>query len=168
MLIRYYLINRPKGYYGVILYFANDGNLREYLNQNLKLSWAEKLCMATEITQGLNSLHFHNIIHRDLHSKNILIHQGNALVADFGLAKKINESQNHDIHGISAYTEPQFILNGLNHRNKKHDIYSLGIVLWEISSGKLPFKDIEDQKCILSIIRETREVPVEDAPIEYK
>ncbi|KAF0539132.1 kinase-like protein [Gigaspora margarita] len=48
------------------------------------------------------------------------------------------------------------------------EIAHLGIVLWEISSGKLPFKDIEDQERIQSIVRGTREVLVEDAPIEYE
>ncbi|KAF0477227.1 kinase-like protein [Gigaspora margarita] len=69
------------GYYHMILQYASDRTLREYLMANFtKLQWTDKQCIAKEIALGLLFLHDNNIIHRDLHSKNILIHQRNQIL----------------------------------------------------------------------------------------
>ncbi|RIB10571.1 kinase-like domain-containing protein [Gigaspora rosea] len=61
----------------MILEYANEGTLRQYLETNFtRLQWTDKLNIAKEITLGLLFLHSHDIIHRDLHSNNILIHEG--------------------------------------------------------------------------------------------
>ncbi|KAF0437567.1 kinase-like protein [Gigaspora margarita] len=76
----------------LVLQHAEDGNLRDYLQKKhvdglYKILWAELIKIATEITIGLTYLHSKDIIHRDLHSKNILINDGKALIADFGNQK---------------------------------------------------------------------------------
>ncbi|KAF0542821.1 kinase-like protein [Gigaspora margarita] len=114
-IIAFYGVTKDdSGYYNLILQYADNGTLREYLEANIiKLQWADKLRIAKEIGLGLLFLHDHNIIHRDLHSKNILIHQGIPKLTDFGLSKQINETSmtsNSIIHGMPAYIEPQCLI----------------------------------------------------------
>ncbi|RIB23140.1 kinase-like domain-containing protein [Gigaspora rosea] len=76
----------------MVLEYADEGTLRDYLMVNFtKLQWTDKLHIAKEIALGLLFLHDNNIIHRDLHSKNILIYQKQPKITDFGLSKQINE-----------------------------------------------------------------------------
>ncbi|RGB34758.1 kinase-like domain-containing protein, partial [Rhizophagus diaphanus] len=70
--------------------------------------------MALDITSGLNFLHSKEIIHRDLHSKNILVNNGRLLIADFGLSKKLAEVTTNSIgnkKGITQYIDPQCFKN---------------------------------------------------------
>ncbi|RIB06354.1 kinase-like domain-containing protein, partial [Gigaspora rosea] len=164
----------------MVLKYANDGNLREYLKKNFtRLQWADKLRIAEKIASGLLFLHSKNIIHRDLVSilfficiksmnfnslilylfrsiqKNILIHDGQPMIADFGLSKEIKESSmtsSSIIHGMRPYVEPK---QGYK-RDKKSDIYSIGVILWEISSGKPP-----------SYFQGNSEKPIEGTPSQY-
>ncbi|KAF0496460.1 kinase-like protein [Gigaspora margarita] len=113
-----------------------------------KLQWTDKLCIAKEIALGLLFLHVNNIIHRDLHSNNILIHQKQPKITDFGLSKQISETSmtsNSTAFGIPAYIEPQcFIQQGFK-RDKRSNIYSFGVILWEISSGRPPLQNFESR-----------------------
>ncbi|CAB4376186.1 unnamed protein product [Rhizophagus irregularis] len=132
--------------YIIILQYANQGNLREYLEKSfLSLHWKDKAQMALDITCGLKYLHSRQIIHRDLHAKNILVNNGRLMIADFGLSKHLTEIKSNSILlGMPAYIDPQCYINNNYKRNKKSDIYSL-----EIARGK-------------------REVSIEDTPIKYK
>ncbi|KAF0499941.1 kinase-like protein [Gigaspora margarita] len=125
----FYIAYSPDGAYDLVLEFADDGDLREYLkNKFLHLNWADKLRMAKEVTQGLVFLHMNNIIHGDLHSKNILVHRGNMMITDFGFSRHMNETSSTDPinFGMPAYLEPQSLKNPLHVHNKISDIYSLG------------------------------------------
>ncbi|RIB22661.1 kinase-like domain-containing protein, partial [Gigaspora rosea] len=103
----------------------------------------ELIKIAKEITTGLKYLHDKKIIHRDLHSKNILINDGIAMIADFGISKLLDEtsSSSSNVAGIAAYIEPQCIIQCEQKvkRDKKSDIYSLGVLFWELTSGVPPF-----------------------------
>ncbi|KAF0471953.1 kinase-like protein [Gigaspora margarita] len=147
-IIEFYGITKDnQGYYNMVLQLANDGNLRQYLRKNFKkLQWKDKLHIAIEILGGLIFLHDKNIVHRDLHSKNILIHQGQIKIADFGLAKEMNEaskSTTSAVQGMTAFIDPQCLIIPKYKRNKKSDVYSFGVILWEISSGRPPFESYD-------------------------
>lgn len=159
-------------HYVLILQFANEGNLREYLRKNFKeLKWTDKYRIGKEISQGLLFLHNNNIVHRDLHSKNILVHERKMMIADFGLSQNINDdvqTSNRSIHGMPAYIDPQCFRNSSYIRDKKSDIYSLGVIFWEISSGRPPFQSFTSREAIvIHIFRGSREIPVEDTPQKY-
>ncbi|KAF0458584.1 kinase-like protein [Gigaspora margarita] len=156
----------------LVLQFANGGNLRDYLSNSFNdLKWEDKFRMAKEIAQALLYLHNKDIIHRDLHSKNILVHEGKMLLADFGLARYINDDptiSDNIIGGMPAYIEPQCFKNPSYIRNKKSDIYSFGVILWELSSGKQPFQSFTSIEAIaIHVFQGHREKPVDDTPIQY-
>ncbi|CAG8440517.1 4204_t:CDS:2 [Funneliformis caledonium] len=93
---------------------------------------------------GIACLHEENIIHRDLHSSNILVNKGEIKISDFGLSKHLGEMSSaiSDVKGDIAYIEPQCLSNPEHKRNVKSDIYSVGVLLWEISSGRSPFRSL--------------------------
>ncbi|CAG8632714.1 13312_t:CDS:2 [Cetraspora pellucida] len=163
------------GGFMLVLQFANGGTLREYLqnkhsNELFKIKWAELIRIAKEITDGLNYLHSKNIIHLDLHSKNILINNGKALIADFGISKNLDDitSSSTTTQGVVAYTDPQYLLNGKEFkRNKKSDVYSLGVLFWELTSGVPPFRNLTSMKKMLEIANNNREKIITGTPKNY-
>ncbi|CAB4380389.1 unnamed protein product [Rhizophagus irregularis] len=84
--------------YLLIMQYANGGDLRNHLKDNFEnLTWGDKKNLAFQIADGLNYLHNEGILHRDLHSKNILIHEHNAKITDFGISK-IQNDQNSTVY----------------------------------------------------------------------
>ncbi|KAF0558611.1 kinase-like protein [Gigaspora margarita] len=165
-IIMFYGVTKDSnGYYTMILQYADEGTLREYLKANfIRLQWSDKRRIAREITRGLLFLHDNNIIHEDFHSKNILIHQKKSIIADFGRSKLINKTSmtsNSIIHGMPAYIEPNRLINHMYKCDRKSDIYSIGVILWEISSGKPPFQHITNEKIIVHISQGDKEEPIE-------
>ncbi|RIB24272.1 kinase-like domain-containing protein [Gigaspora rosea] len=158
------------GIYSLVLQYAEGGNLRGYLRVNFpKLQWSDKLRIAKEIAQGLMFLHNNNVAHRDLHSKNVLVHEDKMMIADFGLSRQINEpSITSGAHGMPAYREPQCFNNPSYIIDLRSDIYSFGVILWEISSGRPPFQSFElEASIVVHIFQGNREIPVEGTPSEY-
>ncbi|KAF0499725.1 kinase-like protein [Gigaspora margarita] len=152
--------------YNIVLQYADEGNLREYFKRNFaKLEWADKLLIAKGIAFGLLFLHNNNIIHRDL---NILMHQGQPKIADFGLSKQTNGTSstlNSVINGVPAYIDPQCFLDENYKRDMKSDVYSFGIILWEISSGMPPFQHISNAMVVaIHILNGKREESKDGTP----
>jgi serine/threonine protein kinase len=103
-----------------------------------------------------------------------LVHQNSIKLADFGLSKRIEESSNFrsKLFGIVPYVDPKSFSkhNQKYSFNEKSDIYSVGVLLWEISSGKPPFyKEGEpyDVSLALKILQGLREEPIPDTPEDY-
>ncbi|POG81377.1 kinase-like domain-containing protein, partial [Rhizophagus irregularis DAOM 181602=DAOM 197198] len=167
--------------YLLILECADSGTLGNYLKVNFdKLDWKMKLQFAIQIADAVSCIHQNDIIHCDLHSDNILIHQNTIKLADFGLSRRLAEvSTQKDILGIVPYIDPQHFqeqtkndTNGYHYKpSKKSDVYSVGVLLWEISSGQKPFKSYDKfyqkPKLIMEIINGKRESPIPNTPIDY-
>src|SRR5436190_3170523 len=91
------------------------------------------------------------------------------MIADLGLSKQLGEiNSNSKPLGMLAYLEPQCYKNSNYKRNEKSDIYSLGVLFWEISSGRIPFLNNEPHNIWLKICNGLRETPVDDTPLKYR
>ncbi|CAB4381731.1 unnamed protein product [Rhizophagus irregularis] len=169
---RFLGITKDSDYYILVLEYANEGNLRDYLKKKFTyLRWNDKIQMALDITGGLKFIHSKEIIHRDLHSKNILVNNGKLLIADFGLSKKLAEITTNSVgnrQGMIEYIEPQCFKNKKYKKDKKSDIYSLGVLLWEISSGRIPFSDCSRDLLDYYIKNGDREDPIDGTPPKYQ
>ncbi|RGB31808.1 kinase-like domain-containing protein [Rhizophagus diaphanus] len=128
-----------------LVFELKDCSLRDYLdNHYISLTLKDKLDIIEHICLGLNCIHSYNIIHRDLHSGNIL-HSfkkiSDASISDFGLCRPAgeikSENSKENIYGIVPYIAPE-VLRG-NEYTQASDIYSLGIIINEIIFGNRPF-----------------------------
>ncbi|GBB87501.1 hypothetical protein RclHR1_00140005 [Rhizophagus clarus] len=159
--------------YILVLEYADSGTLNTYLDEHFnELTWEDKLCLALQLTSAVYSLHEQDIIHRDLHANNILIHQKNIKLIDFGLSRKIVEASNNasQILGVMPYIDPKKLRSRDYKLDKKSDVYSVGIIMWQISSGYRPFsKDdvICDATLCLSILSGERGEIIIGTPVEY-
>ncbi|RIB09319.1 kinase-like domain-containing protein [Gigaspora rosea] len=97
-----------------------------------------------------------------MHSKNILVHKNKIMIADFGLSKNMDEeskTSNSILYGIQSYIDPRCFKDPLYKRNKKSDIYSFGVILWEISSGQPPFISFASKEAIPYHVTQGRNLP---------
>jgi serine/threonine protein kinase len=99
----------------------------------------------------------------------VLIHQNTIKLTDFGLTKKVDEElkSRSDLFGIIPYIDPKKFIWKKYPLSKKSDIYSIGVLLWEISSGQPPFKGKSTFNLITQIQRGLRETPISDTPTTY-
>jgi serine/threonine protein kinase len=147
-----YRFKMPNGTfdYGILQYYP-DGNLSRLI-KNHDLTLDQKECIALGIISGIDHLHKHDIVHRDLKSANILIskrNQGDYIpkIADFGLSKQFDETENSYFSnsfagGSLLYVAPEQ-LAGIQIR-KNVDLWSLGVILIELFTGELPFVSTQD------------------------
>ncbi|KAF0484866.1 kinase-like domain-containing protein [Gigaspora margarita] len=166
-------------HYMLVLAYADSGTLRSYLQSHIEhLSWIDKVNFALQLVSAVKSLHAVDIIHRDLHSNNILVHQKCIKLTDFGISKRLDEAttSSRKFGGIIPYMDPQSFGRSRNENrkfkfDKKSDVYSVGVLMWEISSCYPPFKDDIEQHqlapLILDIKDGVRESPIEGTPPSY-
>ncbi|RHZ75049.1 hypothetical protein Glove_217g4 [Diversispora epigaea] len=159
----------------IVFEYANNGSLRQYLKSNFrKLDWNAKLNLAKQIANILMYLHSNDIIYGRLNSENILIHNGNIKLNVFGITKIISNSLKFLTNNLGPmqymYMDPQY-LELFNITGKKSsDIFGLGIILWEISSGNPPFEMESSSNIDLlnNIAKGKRETEISGTPHKYK
>ncbi|RIA78715.1 kinase-like domain-containing protein, partial [Glomus cerebriforme] len=160
----------------LVLEYANQGNLRVFINTKNNnegsFEWKERVRLAIQIAEGLLYLHEElNIAHRDLHTKNILINNGDIKISDFGLSKNLDSkmSSKNNLYGILPFIDPYKLKNMKFELNKRSDIYSLGMVLWEISSCRMPFPHLKNEEVCLFfyILNGLKEEFIRGTPMGY-
>ncbi|RIB14466.1 kinase-like domain-containing protein [Gigaspora rosea] len=104
------------------------------------MEWKDKLTILLHIIFDLQTIHSQNFIHRDLHSGNILQNsQTDANIADLGLLKSVDTPEYNGVYGVLPYIAPEVLIG--KPYTAASDIYSFGIIMWEISSGKPSYYD---------------------------
>ncbi|EXX57691.1 polo kinase CDC5 [Rhizophagus irregularis DAOM 197198w] len=140
-------------------WFNSLNNWYNYLKNN-------KLEILQDISKGLKYIHDNKFIHRDFHSGNIFS-ANNWKIGDLGLAQSENsESPNNEIYGVIPYIAPE-IFKGAAF-SKEADIYSFGMIMWELTTGCKPFANVEhDIHLIYKILDGERPKITEDTPKCY-
>jgi serine/threonine protein kinase len=128
----------------MIIKFADKGNLRNVLSKNFNnIMWKNKIELLYHSLIDLKELHKLGYFHKDFHSGNILqieynVDSYDSYISDFGLSGPANEQKSDDkVYGVMPYIAPE-VLNGEPYTSSA-DIYSVGVIMAELSSGKPPF-----------------------------
>ncbi|PCI36712.1 MAG: hypothetical protein COB50_04370 [Thiotrichales bacterium] len=148
--------------YCMVMEYMPYGDLYNILHGKATVSWKVRLQWAKDIGVGLKYLHKNKIVHRDLKSPNILIDAGkHAKIADFGLSEtkeyvSLHSNQHSSIAGSTRWMAPELHDSGSKYYElgctKQTDIYSYGIVLWELATCKLPFYHAKTNRQAISAI----------------
>ena len=151
-----------------LLYFVmpvvTGETLRAYLKRVQQLPIAEAVRIAREVAGALDYAHRHNVVHRDIKPENILLHDGSALVADFGIALAVQSagSQRMTQTGLSLGT-PQYMspeqAMGEKSIDARSDVYALGAVTYEMLTGDAPFTGSTVQAIVAKVMTE-RPTPI--------
>jgi serine/threonine protein kinase len=125
----------------IVMEYVNGKTLKRIIKENVRLSYSKTINIAIQIASALECAHKNNLIHRDIKPHNILVtEEGIAKVADFGIAKVANSmtiTNSSQIIGSAHYFSPEQAKGGFV--DCKTDIYSLGIVMYEMVTGKVPY-----------------------------
>ena len=117
-----------------------EGNLRNHLqNNHSKLTLKNRITILRDLCVPLYDIHEKDLIHCNLHSCNMLIQGGNCYITDLGLCGPVDDELSGKIYGIIPYIAPEVLQGSKN--TKQSDIYSIGMLMWEIFAGHPPFDD---------------------------
>src|ERR1700719_4946699 len=126
----------------IVFEYVEGETLKERIRRLGRLPIAESVAYAIEIARALGAAHARHIVHRDVKPQNVLIdEEGSAKVTDFGIARSLNEEGLTDdgrVLGTTDYVAPEQALG--RPVTGQSDLYSLGIVLYEMVTGEVPFK----------------------------
>ena len=133
-----------EGFLYYVMPYVEGESLRDRLNREKQLPVDDALQLAREVADALDSAHRHEVIHRDIKPENILLEEGHAVVADFGIARAIDAAGGTKLTetgialGTPAYMSPEQA-SGERELDARSDIYSLGCGLYEMLAGQPPF-----------------------------
>ena len=138
-IVSIYDVGEEDGMYYIVMELIEGITLKKYIEEKGKLTVKEAVGISLQIANGLDSAHRHNIIHRDIKPQNILIaRDGTAKLSDFGIAKAASSNTiTANAMGSVHYISPEQARGGYS--DEKSDIYSLGVTMYEMISGTLPF-----------------------------
>uniref|UniRef100_A0A8C6Q5H5 Mitogen-activated protein kinase kinase kinase n=1 Tax=Nothobranchius furzeri TaxID=105023 RepID=A0A8C6Q5H5_NOTFU len=155
--------------YCILMEYCAQGQLYEVLRVGRKITPSLLVDWSMGIAGGMNYLHLHKIIHRDLKSPNMLItHDDMVKISDFGTSKELSDkSTKMSFAGTVAWMAPEVIRN--EPVSEKVDIWSFGVVLWEMLTGEIPYKDVDSSAIIWGVGNNSLQLPVpESCPDGFK
>jgi serine/threonine-protein kinase len=142
-----------------VMPFVEGESLRARLNREKQLPVAEAVRIATEVASALDYAHRHGVVHRDIKPENILLHDGRALVADFGIALAASKAGGNRMTetgmslGTPHYMSPEQAM-GEREITARSDVYALGVVLYEMLTGDPPFTGSTAQAVVARVLTE--------------
>lgn len=138
-IVNIYDVGSQDGMYYIVMEYVEGITLKTYIEKKGQLSFKESISIAIQVGRGIEAAHNKKIIHRDIKPQNIIIStEGKVKVTDFGIARAATSNTIHsDVMGSVHYSSPEQARNGFV--DEKSDIYSLGIVMYEMVTGRVPF-----------------------------
>ncbi|MBP3234094.1 MAG: Stk1 family PASTA domain-containing Ser/Thr kinase [Eubacterium sp.] len=139
-IVSVYDVCEDDGRYFIVMELVEGITLKEYINLNGRLNMVQAIDFSMQIASGLEAAHEHHVIHRDIKPQNIIVSKsGNIKVTDFGIAKAAT-STTMSTTGIGSvhYISPEQARGGYS--DERSDIYSLGITMYEMVTGRVPFE----------------------------
>ena len=132
-------VGDDNGVYYIVMELIEGITLKEYISKKGKLSVKEATSIAIQVSMGLEAAHSHGIVHRDVKPQNIIISMdGKVKVTDFGIARAASSNTiSSNVMGSVHYSSPEQVRGGYS--DAKSDIYSLGITMYEMVTGHVPF-----------------------------
>ena len=137
--VNVYDVGEDRGLYYMVMELVEGITLKEYIERKGRLSHKETISIAIQMCSGIGAAHKAEIIHRDIKPQNIIISKdGKVKVTDFGIAKALSSNTvSTNAMGSVHYTSPEQARGGFS--DQRSDIYSIGITLFEMVTGRVPF-----------------------------
>ncbi|EER14651.1 serine/threonine protein kinase, putative, partial [Perkinsus marinus ATCC 50983] len=146
----------------MVMEYASGGELFDYIVENGKISESEACKFIRQIISGVCSLHMRNVVHRDLKPENLLLDKNhNIIIADLGLSNFFHPGEPlQTACGSPCYAPPEMVA-GLPYDPPKCDVWSVGVVLYAMVCGQLPFEDHHTPSLYKKILEGVFKVPNE-------
>lgn len=144
----------------IVMEFCPNGQLYEVLRNGRQITPSLLVKWSKQIADGMHYLHVHKIIHRDLKSPNVLVGADDLLkISDFGTCKEFSEkSAKMTFAGTVAWMAPEVIRN--EPCSEKVDVWSFGVLLWELLTGEMPYRDVDSSAVIWGVGSNSLHLPV--------
>ena len=163
-IVNIYDVGSENGMYYIVMEYVEGITLKTYIEKKGQLNFKEAISIAIQVGRGIEAAHNKGIIHRDIKPQNIIIStEGKVKVTDFGIARATTSNTIHaDVMGSVHYASPEQARNG--YVDGKSDIYSLGIVMYEMVTGRVPFDGDTTVAVALQHLQEEMVAPSAYAP----
>ncbi len=163
-IVAVYDVNRSQGIEYLVMELIDGITLKHYMSLKDRLNWREALHFTTQIVRALSHAHSRGIIHRDIKPHNIMVlRDGSVKVADFGIARfaSAQSTLTQEALGSVHYISPEQAKGGAC--DARSDIYSVGVVLYEMLTGRLPF---EGDSAVAIAIQHINSMPLNPREID--
>lgn len=163
-IVNVYDVGAENDIYYIVMELVEGITLKKYIERKARLSYKEAVSIAIQVSMGIEAAHNNHIIHRDIKPQNIIIsREGKVKVTDFGIAKAATSNTiTSNVMGSVHYTSPEQARGGYS--DEKSDIYSLGITLFEMLTGRVPFNGETTVAIAIKHIQEEMASPKEFVP----
>lgn len=163
-IVNVYDVGEENGIYYFVMEIVEGITLKKYIEKKARLSVKEAISIAIQVSMGIEAAHNNHIIHRDIKPQNIMISkEGKVKVTDFGIAKAATSNTiTSNVMGSVHYTSPEQARGGYS--DEKSDIYSLGITMFEMLTGRVPFNGETTVAIAIKHIQEELPSPREYVP----
>ncbi len=160
-IVQIYDVGVDNNRYYIVMEFIDGITLKEYIEQKGSLDWKETIDISLHICSALSRAHSRNIIHRDIKPTNIIMtSEGVPKVADFGIARSVSsetDTMRIDTIGSVHYSSPEQARGG--YTDEQSDIYSIGVTMFEMVTGTLPFEGETPVAVALKHIQDIPPIP---------
>ena len=163
-IVNVYDVGEENSIYYIVMELVEGITLKKYIEKKARLSYKEAVSIAIQVSMGIEAAHNNHIIHRDIKPQNIMISKdGKVKVTDFGIAKAATSNTiTSNVMGSVHYTSPEQARGGYS--DEKSDIYSLGITMFEMLTGRVPFNGETTVAIAIKHIQEEMPSPAEYVP----